>query len=233
MTKRNANLKRKAETETFGLANIGLVSTEETNVGDSRCETLDIARSWGKKRVGAPVGLSREVFTVKHAGLAKMEVGQGRKVPSSFTRSSTSPVAKQVVAARDVSKNSVVFGGGNRDLKQKNFLSRAPKRDLSTAAVDERAVGPSPPPSGQNSLPDPGEAYLGTSQTIKHVEVLTLESGTHEQKREVDVAPPTQETGCTNTATPAAESFKTRAYQTEMFQESLRRNIILCVSGNL
>ena len=232
-----AHLKRKVDSETFGLADIGLVS--ETNVGDNRGDmSLGMGPSWRRKKAGTSGSLSREVFTIKHAGLTKLEKGQGRKASSSFTRPPKPPVAKQAVAVRGISGNSVILGGTDRDLKQKNPPIRASGRDLSTGAV---AAGPSLRTLGQKPLPDPGEAHSATSQTM---EVLIMETGTHEQRSEVDMTPTSvQETDCTNMSVSqtastglsvqAAEPFKIRAYQIEMLQESLRRNIILCVCVNL
>lgn len=252
---RKAHLKRKAESETFGLANIGLVSTERTNVEGSRGGvSLDVGPSCEKKRARAPINLSREVFTVEHAGLVKLEMGQGEKASSSSIKSSTPPVEMLAVASRRVAKNSVIFGTTNREPKQKNFLTRVPKRDLSTAHVGEEPIGPSLQAPGPDSLPGPGEAHLQIPQTIRHVEIPTVGNGTGERRREEDVIPTTeQEKYCTNTGASqttstelsmqattstelsmqAATPIKTRSYQAEMFQESLRRNIILCVSAGL
>lgn len=242
---RKAHLKRKAESETFGLANIGLVSTERTNVEGSRSGvSLDVGPGCEKKRARAPVNLSREVFTVEHAGLVKLKMGQGEKASSSSIKSSTPPVAKLAVASRAVAKNPVIFGTTNRELKQKNLLTRVPKRDFSTAHVGEESTGPSPQKPGPDSLPGPGEAHLQNLQTIRHVEVPTVGNGTGERRRGEDVTSTAeQEKDCTNTgagqttstelSVQAAKPFKTRSYQTEMFQESIRRNIILCVSASL
>lgn len=247
MPMRKAHLKRKAEAETFGLENIGLVSPERTNAGDNKGDvSLDKGPSWENKRMRTPIRLSREVFTVEHAGLLKLEMrqGEGEMAPSSFIRSSTPLMAKQAMAVKKDAKNSVIFGITNKDLKETNFPVRVLKRGLSTTAACEGAAGSSPRTPGQNSLQDPGEAHLKVSQTLKHVEVLTLESSTHEQGREINVtSPKVQEADCTSTGATQttstglseqlAEPFKTREYQTEMFLESLRRNIILCVSANL